>query len=237
MNRKIMTRNGEEPLKKTIMYRDRKLIGANPMNIQPNRYYYFMNGQVYDSNRNVFLNNVYDNYGRMNHYMMTNGNGKGIYVKKIESFVNRLSTREFKLIPNNNPFNIQGNRYGVNNYGVIYDYYKCRYKDLHINSNGYWHCNLTDNTNHLKNIGVHRLVGYLYCINPYNDYSMFINHKDGNPLNDHYTNLEWVTPKENTAHVYNTGLIKTKRSQEFIKYICELLQSRKYTVQELYYNL
>lgn len=46
---------------------------------------------------------------------------------------------------------------------------------------------------------VHRLVAYAWlgeC--PPNKEE--INHKDGNKLNNHYSNLEWVTKKENQQH-------------------------------------
>ena len=34
----------------------------------------------------------------------------------------------------------------------------------------------------------------------------FINHKDGNKLNNSFDNLEWCTGKENVQHSYDTGL-------------------------------
>lgn len=49
-----------------------------------------------------------------------------------------------------------------------------------------------------KNKYVHRLVAEAFIDNPYN--KKYINHKDYNRANNIYTNLEWVTAKENTAH-------------------------------------
>ena len=59
--------------------------------------------------------------------------------------------------------------------------------------------------NGLTNKTVHRLV--LETFKPHVNMSdLDVNHIDGNKLNNHLTNLEWLTRRDNILHAYNTGL-------------------------------
>ena len=67
------------------------------------------------------------------------------------------------------------------------------YKDVSISING-----------KRKHLSVHRTVALLYVPNPNN--LPQVNHIDGNKLNNHYTNLEWVTNQQNRTHAIENDI-------------------------------
>jgi len=62
-----------------------------------------------------------------------------------------------------------------------------------------------------KNFLVHRLVAKAYIDNP--EGLEYVNHKDGDKLNNHFSNLEWVTSGDNQRHAYSTGLKNIPRGE------------------------
>jgi hypothetical protein len=59
---------------------------------------------------------------------------------------------------------------------------------------------------------IHRLVAEHFIPNPSG--LPWVNHKDGNKLNNKVTNLEWVTPSENNNHAYEIGLKKGVKGEK-----------------------
>lgn len=58
----------------------------------------------------------------------------------------------------------------------------------------------------------HRLVAYLFLDVPENYKDLVVNHKDGNKLNNHYSNLEWCTTYYNNIHARVMGLNNISKS-------------------------
>ena len=73
-----------------------------------------------------------------------------------------------------------------------------------ISTTGYYCVRLYDDLKKHKLFYLHRLIAEYFIENPEN--KPFVNHKDGNKLNNSIENLEWCTQKENVDHAIKTGL-------------------------------
>lgn len=75
-----------------------------------------------------------------------------------------------------------------------------------VNNAGYYVVNIGKGNLQL----VHRLVGEAFIYNDRDDRDC-INHIDGNKLNNHHSNLEWVTKGENNIHSHENNLSNVKK--------------------------
>jgi hypothetical protein len=78
-------------------------------------------------------------------------------------------------------------------------WYQDSLKHQYKNTRGYFVVKIKN-----RAIRVHRLVAEAFVANPNND--PFVNHIDGNKLNNNASNLEWCTQKQNVHHALRTGL-------------------------------
>lgn len=115
--------------------------------------------------------------------------------------------------------------YLVSNYGRIKSLKTNKILKQVINKNGYCTCCVSLGSRKKKKcFRVHIAVATLFIDNP-NNYP-FVNHKDCNKTNNCVDNLEWCTPKENTQHAANNGLILhgedrycAKLTEDAVRYI------------------
>lgn len=106
--------------------------------------------------------------------------------------------------------NFESNGLLVSSHGNVKN---LKFEDKKIGDNGagYKNCGVSEiGRNKKKTFYVHRLVAELFssksCIA-----KTQVNHIDGDKCNNHHSNLEWVSPKENIQHMHENGFSKKRR--------------------------
>lgn len=95
---------------------------------------------------------------------------------------------------------------------ISYKFKKLRVLKGFINRGGYAYVDLCINNKTYRK-SVHQLVCQYFCDGYFE--GAVVNHKDGNTLNNYYTNLEWVTQKENIKIGYKTSGIDQVRNYKY----------------------
>ena len=121
--------------------------------------------------------------------------------------------------------------YGITNQGRAYGYKSRKWLRPRISYRGYYLITLLMNGKPHQH-SLHRVVGHAFIPNPKDKPQ--INHIDGDKLNNHVDNLEWVTASENMQHCYELGLNKClKLSAAQKKEIKELYASGAHSLSQL----
>tara|TARA_B100001063_G_scaffold227047_2_gene237150 strand:- start:848 stop:1315 length:468 start_codon:yes stop_codon:yes gene_type:complete len=94
--------------------------------------------------------------------------------------------------------------YSINEEGVVVNTESGRVLKTDLMKVGYKRITFWSKAQKRVRVTVHRLVAMHFIPNP--EGKKMVNHKDGNKLNNHISNLEWCTCKENTRHAFDTGL-------------------------------
>lgn len=133
-----------------------------------------------------------------------------------------IDTSKFKTIPG-------FSRYMISEYGDVYSIPSKKIIAVAKNWAGYLTVTITDDKNFRSPRKVHRLV-YLTYIGPLKD-NLVVDYKDDNKLNNHYSNLQQVTPSFNSTKSFITGGNKNKVvwSKEQIALICEMMEQNIYS--------
>lgn len=99
--------------------------------------------------------------------------------------------------------------YTIQSDGQLWSHNHNRYVKWQDNGNGYKKVIIWNNGKY-KNEYIHRLVAIAFVQNP-NNYE-YVDHIDRNKENNHYTNLRWVSAKENTANTAGKSRYSVRRS-------------------------
>lgn len=99
-----------------------------------------------------------------------------------------------------------GDRFLISNNGNLYSIKNKKMLKKTITKNGYEQiCVSLGSRKMTKVIKIHIAVAENF-VNGYKD-GLIVNHKDGNKINNNYTNLEWITQKENVKHAVENELL------------------------------
>ncbi len=83
--------------------------------------------------------------------------------------------------------------------GQVFDKSKHLLVGFHLN-NGYLRATLINDYNQKVKVYLHKIMASQFLTYPKRGGKLYVNHIDGNRLNNKLENLEWVTNRENSCH-------------------------------------
>ena len=142
------------------------------------------------------------------------------------------------MIPINLP-GVKPNLYAIEPDGRIWSNYKHDYLIPSVDKDGYLKIALSGgDRNHKRYFRIATLVALIFLEPPSNSLKdPTINHIDGNILNNHYTNLEWIERGTNASIRFNRGEgsnnSSAKLTEDQVIEICELLVDTNLSYDEI----
>lgn len=112
--------------------------------------------------------------------------------------------------------------YSITDCGKVYSHITNKFLKPHLNvGTGYFKVNLYK-VGKQYTYPIHRLVALAY-ISPEQG-KTWVNHKDGDKVNNSKENLEWCTAKENSTHAEQLGLVSYKTNSYSFSLATKVLQ-------------
>lgn len=124
--------------------------------------------------------------------------------------------------------------YAITEDGQVYSIRRKKFLALYKTPKGYFTVHLSKG-NVSKGFQVHRLVQEAYLPNP--EGLPQVNHKDENPSNNHVSNLEWVTAKQNINYgSHKEKVIKAQSYRVFCEELNKEFLNARIAAEELKLN-
>ena len=118
--------------------------------------------------------------------------------------------------------------YLISENGEVFNTKSCKYLKPNKTKRGYYRIGL----GRTLRVFVHIMVAECYIPNP-NNYP-YVNHIDGNSLNNNFNNLEWCTQSMNVQHAYDIGLHESVKGEDHFR--AKLKESDIPVIRDLYHN-
>ena len=136
-----------------------------------------------------------------------------------------------KVMQFNETRSIFNGRYIIYNDGRIYSNLTHKFLRTKITPFGYESIGLYISPGNYKWFFIHRLVTMAFLGKLLK--GLQVNHKDGKKLNNHISNLEYMTQSENAKHSYRLGLQDKKGEKHHLAIITEMIvkEVRSYLFQ------
>ena len=129
---------------------------------------------------------------------------------------------------------VKKNQYKISPYGDIKNIRTGKKLKGAIDKDGYLVYGLPNRNGKIKTRKAHRLVAFTFLKE--SNY-FYVNHKNGNKLNNYYKNLEWCDIKYNNKHARDTGLNNiTGENNPYSKFKNDLINEICILISEGYTN-
>ena len=147
-----------------------------------------------------------------------------------------MAVPENKLYPLNY-MDVRPDLYEIDAFGNIWSHYKKGFLHPTKDKDGYYKIGLRTCYSSPRTVRIATLVAWTFIGAPLGLEDPTVNHIDGNALNNHYSNLEWIERRENSSirnhRDQGSSNSQAKLNENQVREICQLLQNTNLSTKQI----